>query len=60
MEVDYPYFQEKEPGPPFPDPASEQAMVAELRELAKRFEIKMTRGSDAHDVEALKAFARRN
>ncbi|MCU0237431.1 MAG: PHP domain-containing protein [Acidobacteria bacterium] len=60
MEVDYPYFQEKEPGPPFPDPASEQAMVAELRALAERFHLKATRGSDAHDVEALKAFAGRS
>ncbi len=60
MEVDYPYFQEKEPGPPFPDPASEGAMVAELRELSERFGIKATRGSDAHDVEALQAFARRS
>ena len=60
MEVDYPYFQEKEPGPPFPDPASEGAMVAELRELSERFAIKATRGSDAHDVEALQAFARRS
>ena len=60
MEVDYPYFQEKEPGPPFPDLASEQAMIAELRELSARFAIKATRGSDAHDVEALQAFARRS
>ncbi len=60
MEIDYPYFQEKEPGPPFADLASEQAMVAELRELAERFHLKTTRGSDAHDVEALQAFARRS
>lgn len=60
MEVDYPYFQEKDPGPPFPDLVSEQAMVAELRELAERFHLKTTRGSDAHDTEALKAFAQRS
>lgn len=59
LETDYPYYQEKEPGSPFPDSASERAMIAELRELAGRFNLKMTRGSDAHDVEALKAFARR-
>ncbi len=57
LEVDYPYFQEKEPQPPFPDPASERAMVDGLRELAERFHLKTTRGSDAHDVEALKRFA---
>jgi hypothetical protein len=60
MEVDYPYYQEKEPSAPFLDPASEQAMIAELRELAGRFHLRMTRGSDAHDVEALQAFATRN
>ncbi|MDD8013032.1 MAG: PHP domain-containing protein [Acidobacteriota bacterium] len=60
LEVDYPYFQEKDPQPPFPDLASEQEMVAGLRELAERFHLKMTRGSDAHDTEALKAFARRS
>lgn len=60
LEVDYPYYQEREPGPPFPDAASEQAMVAELRALAERFQLKTTRGSDAHDTEALKAFAGRS
>ncbi len=59
LEVDYPYYQEKEPSSPFLDLASEQAMIAELRQLAARFNLKMTRGSDAHDVEALKAFAAR-
>jgi len=59
LEVDYPYYQEKEPSPVFPDPASERAMIAELRELAERFRLKMTRGSDAHDTEALKRFAER-
>jgi predicted metal-dependent phosphoesterase TrpH len=59
LEVDYPYYQEKEPGPPFADLASEQAMIAELRALAERFHLKTTRGSDAHDTEALKRFAAR-
>jgi predicted metal-dependent phosphoesterase TrpH len=59
LEVDYPYFQEKEPGSPFLDRASEQAMIAELRSLAGRFNLKMTRGSDAHTVEALGDFAKR-
>lgn len=57
IEVDYPYYQEKEPAPAFPDPAAEAAMIETLRELAGRFRLKMTRGSDAHDVESLKKFA---
>jgi predicted metal-dependent phosphoesterase TrpH len=59
LEVDYPYYQEKEPGPPFRDPASERDMIAELSELAGRFKVKMTRGSDAHETEALGKFAQR-
>jgi predicted metal-dependent phosphoesterase TrpH len=59
LEVDYPYYQEKDPSQPFIDLASEQAMIAELRALAERFKLKMTRGSDAHDTEAVKAFASR-
>jgi len=59
LEVDYPYYQEKEPGPPFRDPASERAMIAELSELAARFKVKMTRGSDAHETGALGTFAQR-
>jgi len=57
IEVDYPYYQETEPAPAFPDPAAEAAMVETLRALAERFRLKATRGSDAHDVEALKKFA---
>jgi len=59
LEVDYPYYQEKDPSPVFPDLASEQAMVGQLRELAGQFQLKATRGSDAHDTEAVKAFARK-
>ena len=60
LEVDYPYFQEAEPQPPFRDLASEQAMITELRSLAGRFNLKMTRGSDAHETEAVKRFAERS
>lgn len=60
IEVDYPYYQEKEPAPAFPDKAAENAMVEKLRESGERFHLKMTRGSDAHDVEALKKYARRD
>jgi predicted metal-dependent phosphoesterase TrpH len=57
MEVDYPYFQEKEPAPAFPDPAAERAMIEKLRALAEHFRLKATRGSDAHDVDALLKYA---
>jgi len=60
IEVDYPYYQEKEPAPAFPDKAAETAMIETLRELAGRFRLKMTRGSDAHDPEALKKYALEN
>ncbi len=57
IEVDYPYYQEKEPAPAFPDREAESAMVERLRALADRFRLKKTRGSDAHDVEALMKYA---
>lgn len=57
IEVAYPYYQEKEPAAAFPDPAAEAAMIDKLRDLAERFHLKATRGSDAHDTEALKSFA---
>jgi predicted metal-dependent phosphoesterase TrpH len=59
IEVEYPYYQEKEPAAAFPDKTAEQVMVGRLRELAEQFHLKPTRGSDAHDTEALKAFALR-
>jgi len=57
IEVDYPYFQEKEPAAAFPDRETESAMIERLRSLAERFHLKKTRGSDAHDIDALKAYA---
>lgn len=57
IEVDYPYYQEKEPAPAFPDKAAEAAMIGKLRDLAAGLNLKATRGSDAHDVEALKKYA---
>jgi 3',5'-nucleoside bisphosphate phosphatase len=57
IEVDYPYYQEKWPAKAFPDKAAERAMIDELRALAVRFKLKATRGSDAHDAEALRKFA---
>jgi 3',5'-nucleoside bisphosphate phosphatase len=57
LEVDYPYFQENQPGSVFPDRGSETKMIGELRALARRFKLKTTRGSDAHDPEGLMKFA---
>jgi predicted metal-dependent phosphoesterase TrpH len=54
LEVDYPYFGTSSK---FPDIGSEQKMINELRALAVQFKLKATRGSDAHDTEALKKFA---
>ncbi|MBN2346902.1 MAG: PHP domain-containing protein [Candidatus Aminicenantes bacterium] len=56
VEVDYPYLGTAEA---FADAASEKAMIDRLRGLAQRFKLKATRGSDAHDAEALKKFAER-
>ena len=56
IEVDYPYLGTADA---FADAESERAMLDELRALAERFRLKMTRGSDAHDTEALKKFAER-
>jgi 3',5'-nucleoside bisphosphate phosphatase len=54
LEVDYPYFGTS---PAFSDLQSEQKLIEELRALAVRFKLKETRGSDAHDTEALKKFS---
>jgi len=53
LEVVYPYMGTSTT---FPDLASEQKLINELRVLAVQFKLKETRGSDAHDTEALKAF----
>jgi predicted metal-dependent phosphoesterase TrpH len=56
LEVEYPYMGSS---PAFPDLESERRLINELHSLAERFELKETRGSDAHSTEALKAFANR-
>jgi predicted metal-dependent phosphoesterase TrpH len=55
LEVDYPYLGSSSN---FPDGPSEQKMIEGLRALAVQFKLKETRGSDAHDTEALKKFAK--
>ncbi len=54
IEVEYPYVGTS---PAFPDLESELRMIEKLRIFAERFKLKATRGSDAHDAEALKKFA---
>ncbi|MCX6555413.1 MAG: hypothetical protein NTZ12_10480, partial [Candidatus Aminicenantes bacterium] len=54
LEVDYPYLGTS---PAFADAAGEKKLIANMRRLAKRFKLKETRGSDAHDIEALKRFS---
>ncbi len=54
LEVDYPYLGTS---PMFADRKMELAFITELRSVARRFKLKATRGSDAHDTEALKKFA---
>lgn len=54
LEIDYPYFGTS---PAFPDLETEARLIEELRALAGQFNLKTTRGSDAHEVEALKKFA---
>ena len=56
LEVDYPYLGSS---PMFPDAASERRFISELHALAGEFKLEETRGSDAHDPEALKKFAER-
>lgn len=59
LETDYPYWQPRNPGcSRFPDLESEQRMVASVRDLADRFNLVTTRGSDAHDLDALEWFNR--
>jgi hypothetical protein len=54
LEVDYPYLGTS---PAFPDHGSELQFYGELRAYAGQFKLKETRGSDAHDTEALRKFA---
>jgi len=56
IEVEYPYAGTS---PSFPDAESEKKLIDGLRSLAEQFDLKATRGSDAHDTEALKKFAAR-
>jgi len=54
LEVEYPYMGTSSF---FPNFESERVMIRELHAAAGHFKLKTTRGSDAHDVEALKKFA---
>lgn len=56
VEVEYAYAGSSKL---FPDSRSEAAVIAEIRDLAKRFSLFGTRGSDAHDTQKLLEFALR-
>lgn len=56
IEAEYPYVGTS---PAFPDAESERKLIEQLLSLAEQFHLKTTRGSDAHDTEALKKFAER-
>ncbi|MBN1197044.1 MAG: PHP domain-containing protein [Candidatus Aminicenantes bacterium] len=59
LETDYPYWQPRNPGcSRFPNLESEQRMVEYVRNLASRFNLETTRGSDSHDLDTLEWFNR--
>ncbi|MDY0297400.1 MAG: PHP domain-containing protein [Acidobacteriota bacterium] len=59
LETDYPYWNPHKPDcSHFRDQKSERAMIAAIRELASRFNLVTTRGSDAHDLETFNRFNR--
>jgi len=53
LEVEYRYRGTTE----FPSPADEEQFVTRMRELARRFDLRATRGSDAHQAVEMEAFA---
>jgi predicted metal-dependent phosphoesterase TrpH len=58
LEVTYPYFQEG--SREFPTHAHEQEAISILKDLAHRYELRETTGSDAHQIEQLLQFHSRN
>lgn len=57
IEVTYPYFQEG--SREFPTPEHEKDAVAMLRDLARRYGLIETTGSDAHQLDQLRSFHNR-
>jgi predicted metal-dependent phosphoesterase TrpH len=58
VEITYPYFQEG--SREFPTLAHEEEAVGILRDMARRYELSETTGSDAHQIEQLRQFHSRN
>lgn len=57
LETDYPYWTPGQNGKePFPDRESGETMVKRIRDLARRFNLDETRGSDAHEISRLEYF----
>jgi len=54
LEVTYPYYQEG--SREFPTPAHEREAISILKDLAHRYELQETTGSDAHQIEQLRQF----
>lgn len=58
IEVDYPYFQEDSRD--YPTPESEREAILMIRELARRYDLRESSGSDAHELKQLRAFHSRS
>jgi 3',5'-nucleoside bisphosphate phosphatase len=58
LEVTYPYFQEG--SREFPTRNHEEEAISILKDLARRYDLKETTGSDAHQIEQLLRFHSRN
>lgn len=53
LEVEYPYFQS---GPKFQSREIEEEMINSLKQTARKYNLKTSRGSDAHHLEQMRAF----
>jgi hypothetical protein len=58
LEVTYPYYQEG--SREFPSLAHEKDMILSLQELAEKYGLRQTSGSDAHEIEQLLSFHARS
>ena len=58
LETEYPYWTPQQDGKkPFPHRKRGEKMVGTIRQLANKFKLETTRGSDAHDIPRLEFFA---
>lgn len=56
IEVVYPYFQGEGSARDFPTLEHERTTISVLHQLATRFDLKESSGSDSHEIEQLKAY----